>query len=287
MYINHICLQDLIAFQKCDIEVIRGYYYDGKRDLSIRNEVRKLFELRLRYKKEGNPLQEVIKLILNSIYGKTILKPIETKYKFVKDSEAMRFLRKNYNSIVDFQPLYGSTTTVFKQLKPIVRHFNFCCLGVDILAMSKRIMNEVFCLAEDSKLKVYYQDTDSGHYNEKDISVLAELFKQKYNRELIGKNLGQFHSDFAEVSKGHESKALKSIFVGKKSYIDLLSNDVNEIGFHCRMKGVTQSVIAIKANELFPNAVQVDYDEGAGIFRPIGNYNMVIEAYIGRKNVHE
>jgi hypothetical protein len=50
------------------------------------------------------------------------------------------------------------------------------------------------------------------------------------------------------------------------------------------MKGVTQSVIAIKANELFPNAVQVDYDESSCLFRPIGEYNQsstfsVVELY--------
>ena len=273
MFVNHITLQDLITFQKCKIEVVRGYYYDGNRDLRIRNEVKKLFELRLKYKKEGNPLQEVIKLILNSIYGKTILKPIETKTRFIKDDDAIRFLRKNYNSIVEFEPLYGSNMTIFKCLKPIVKHFNFCPLGVDILAMSKRIMNEVFCLAEDNGLRVFYQDTDSGHYYEKDIKTLQQLFKAKYNRELIGKNLGQFHSDFAEIDKGHESKAIKSIFVGKKTYIDMLCNDINNIAFHCRMKGIKQDVIAIRANQLFPNSVNVLYDESTGLFKPVSDYN--------------
>ena len=139
--------------------------------------------------------------------------------------------------------------------------------------MSKRIMNEVFCLAEDNNMKIFYQDTDSGHYYEKDISILQKLFNEKYGRELIGKNLGQFHSDFAEVDKGHESKAYKSIFVGKKTYIDMLSNDLNNIAFHCRMKGIKQDVIAIKANELFPESVKVEYDEASGIFRPIGEYD--------------
>ena len=71
MYVDHITFQDLIRFQKIEAEIIRGYYYDGKRDLKIRDTVQNLFNLRLRYKKEDNPLQEVIKLILNSIYGRT------------------------------------------------------------------------------------------------------------------------------------------------------------------------------------------------------------------------
>ena len=76
MYVDHIMLEDLLKFQDCDIKVLRGYYYDGNRDYRIRDIIRNLFELRLKYKKEGNPLQEIIKLLLNSIYGKTILKPI-------------------------------------------------------------------------------------------------------------------------------------------------------------------------------------------------------------------
>ncbi len=268
MYVDHIGFQDLIQFQKCEMEVVRGYYYNGNRDHTIRTEVKKLFELRLKYKKEGNPLQEVIKLILNSIYGKTILKPIETKVKFIKDKDAVRFLRKNYNSIVELEPLYNSNTTMFKQLKSIVRHFNFCPLGVNILSMSKRIMNEVFTTAEDAGMHVFYQDTDSGHYYAKDIPVLQKVFSEKYHRELIGKNLGQFHSDFAEIDNGHQSTASKSIFVGKKTYIDQLTNDINSVAFHIRTKGVKQDVIAIKANELFPNAIPVNYNEASGLFVP-------------------
>ncbi len=50
-------------------------------------------------------------------------------------------------------------------------------------------MNEVMCLAEDLKLKKYYQDTDSIHIKFNEVSTLSEEFKNKYNRELIGKNV--------------------------------------------------------------------------------------------------
>ena len=35
--------------------------------------------------------------------------------------------------------------------------------GVSLLSMSKRIMNEIMCLAEDLGIKIYYQDIDSMH----------------------------------------------------------------------------------------------------------------------------
>ncbi|EAX73803.1 hypothetical protein TVAG_111730, partial [Trichomonas vaginalis G3] len=249
MYVDHITLQDLIKYQGVKCEVLQGYYYDGNRDIRIRDEVKKLFELRLKYKKEGNPLQENIKLILNSIYGKTILSPIESKITIVDDKDAIRYAIRNYNHIVKFEGLDGSDKTIFKLTKSICRHFNFCPLGVNILSMSKRIMCEVFCTAEDLGMDIFYSDTDSMHLYNEDIPRLAEEFEKRYGRVLIGKNLGQFHSDFAEITPGKQSLAYKSIFCGKKTYIDLLTNDLNEVAFHCRMKGVKQDVIALTANE--------------------------------------
>ncbi|EAX75322.1 hypothetical protein TVAG_126800 [Trichomonas vaginalis G3] len=273
MYVDHITLQDLIKYQGVKCEVLQGYYYDGNRDMRIRDEVKKLFELRLKYKKEENPLQEIIKLILNSIYGKTILSPIESKITIVNDKDAIRYAIRNYNHIVKFEGLDGSDKTIFKLTKSICRHFNFCPLGVNILSMSKRIMNEVFCTAEDMGLQIFYQDTDSMHLYNEDIPKLAAEFKKRYGRELIGKNLGQFHSDFAEITPGKQSLAYKSIFCGKKTYIDLLTNDLNEVAFHCRMKGVKQDVIALTANEMFPEAIQCYYNEDKNIHIPVGTYD--------------
>ena len=47
--------------------------------------------------------------------------------------------------------------------KSIDTYVSNTLLGVQILSMSKRIMNEVICLAEDNHIKIFYQDTDSMH----------------------------------------------------------------------------------------------------------------------------
>jgi len=39
MYMDHIMMEDLIRYQKCEIKVVRGYYYDGKRDPRIQNVI--------------------------------------------------------------------------------------------------------------------------------------------------------------------------------------------------------------------------------------------------------
>ena len=86
-----------------------------------------------------------------------------------------------------------------------------------------------------------------------------KLFQEQYNRTLTGKQLGQFHIDFdLEDADGNECSgiyAYKSIFLGKKCYIDLLrgiggSGEVVE-GFHIRMKGVPNSTIKHTATMLY------------------------------------
>jgi hypothetical protein len=203
MYVYHITFMDLIEFQNVKMKVIRGYYYDGKRDFAIRDEIQKIFEIRKRYKSEGNPLHGIYKLILNSIYGKTILRPIDTTTKLMRNDAATKHINRYYNQIEESESRLGCEFQRITELKPINKHFNFCSLGVNILSMSKRIMNEVMCLAEGNGIKIYYQDTDSCHLKRSDVQKLCNLYDTTYHRELIGSNLGQFHSDFIEIEKGY------------------------------------------------------------------------------------
>ncbi len=91
---------------------------------------------------------------------------------------------------------------------------------------SKRIMNQVMCLADYSIIKINYQDTDSMHIEAHKVEKLNHLYKCKYNKELIGEELGQFHNDFdPDEWKGKGYKDVVSvglIAIGKKMYIDKL-----------------------------------------------------------------
>ena len=292
MYVDHITLQDLIEFQKCDVQILRGYYYDGKRDLKIRECITNLFELRLQYKKENNPLQEIIKLLLNSIYGKTILKPINTTIKFIQTDKLTDYIRRRYNQIECTETIYtdkdvGCKFTETKEIKTINKHFNFTPLGVNILSMSKRIMNEVMCLAEDNDIPLYYQDTDSIHMRQCDLDKLASLFKQKYNRDLIGKKLGQFHSDFQCLENSKDMPvAIKSIFAGKKTYIDMLFDEKTEkIAFHCRAKGIPTDVLVKTANKLYKDAMKCVLR--GGLVYPVGEKKEKYSIFELYKDLHD
>ena len=269
VYLDNIGLEDLIKFHNLvpdkDFKIIRGYYFNEGFNKKINIVMAKLFNERLKKKKENNPIQETYKLIMNSAYGKTIQKPIDTENKFIKtEKKFKKHLYFNSMTIKSFQEVYNLDQT-FKQKKFIVKHiktindhFSLPQVGVQVLSMSKRIMNEVMCLSEDLKLKIFYQDTDSMHIREKDIDKLSEEYKKLYNKDLIGKQTGQFHSDFDDKIKNEDGEiigkylkvfAIESYFLGKKCYIDKLvkiDNDNNEyIGYHIRMKGVPSDSIEL------------------------------------------
>lgn len=97
------------------------------------------------------------------------------------------------------------------------------------------------CLADDNKINIYYQDTDSMHITKSQVEKLGQLFTEKYGRQLIGKGLGQFHSDFGSLKNKKDPKydnplyaswAIKSVFLGKKSYMDVLTNIDGDLGYH-------------------------------------------------------
>ena len=130
-------------------------------------------------------------------------------------------------------------------------------------------MNEVITTAEDLDIKILYQDTDSMHIEKSRLNDLKDEFKKRYGRELVGKNLGQFHNDFDELTG--EVWAYKSIFCGKKCYIDMLMNDKGEEAIHNRAKGVSLDTINKVAKEKYNdnkynlykdlvNGIKIDFD---------------------------
>jgi hypothetical protein len=249
--VDKTTLEDLIQFQQITFTVVRGYYFSSGFNTKVCETIKFLFEERLKKKKEKNPVEMIYKLIMNSSYGKSIMKPIETETRFFDDEKDFNvYLSRNYNWATSYVK-FGSKTKL-NSVKVLDEHFNIAQVGVCILSMSKRIMNEVMCLAEDNSLDIYYQDTDSMHLKDADIPKLSELFKAKYDTELIGKNMGQFHSDF-DLKGCDNIIAVRSIFLGKKSYIDELQginkNGEIETGYHIRMKGIPNKCLLFSCKQ--------------------------------------
>ena len=288
-YIDKRGLMDLEYFYDIDYEIVRGYYFNEGFNTKINDLIKILFDLRAKYKKEGNHLQETIKLLLNSIYGKSILKPIKTDTKIIDPNKVPHFINLNYNFIKEIHEIPGSkkVKAYAKMIRPINHHFNVPQFGVGVLSWSKHIMNEVMCLANQKGLDVYYQDTDSLHIKEEDVPKLQQHFMETYGRELIGKNLCQFHCDFEPIKPGVPVHSKKLIALGKKCYVDLLEDDEGNTSYHIRMKGIPEEVIrreaarrGITIEDLYMllyngEAITFNMKDGSNCFRKNDFYQMI------------
>lgn len=245
--IDNYALSDLIKYHHIDYEIIKGYYFNEGVNKNINKVITSLFNMRKEYKKIKNPLEQIFKLIMNSSYGKTITKAIETTTKYFNNKKSFyKYSERNYTKITEFCESHGKYRVV--EIKELNKHFNMCQVGSQILSVSKNIMNEVICTAEDNNINIFYQDTDSMHLESKNVKLLSKIFNNIYGRELIGDNLGQFHSDF-DISghKCEDVKSLEMVILGKKSYLDVLEGTLKNgdkvYGEHVRLKGIPNKTI--------------------------------------------
>jgi len=285
--IDSITLQDYIKFHKIEYEILDGVFWDNGGNKKLGEVIGDLFKERLKCKANKQmALSNVIKLMLNSSYGKTIMKKSKTEFKIVKLQSSKKDEEGNWTT-TDNDDLWNSYVyNNFNTLK-FSRKINKRCMEVEklsvddtynrghigcmILSMSKRIMNEVFDVANTHSLPIYYTDTDSIHLNYDDVPTLENEFRKEYNRELTGKQLGQFHIDFDmkdkdgndRQGKGEEIYAIQSCFLGKKTYYDKLESkdkDGNIIhSYHIRMKGITKEGISHQAKN-YKNGVEGLYE---------------------------
>mgnify|MGYP003635934425 CR=1 FL=1 len=258
--IDKYTLEDYIEFHDIEYDILDGIYYNNGFNKTMGKLIKNLFDKRLKYKKEGNiGMSNVLKLMMNSSYGKTIMRKsttknriIKGKYKFIKNKETGDYEKKenktfdnyicnNYETIDSFRHINDTICEITEN--SVDDGDNLSQVGCAILSMSKRIMNEVFDVCNTNNYPIYYTDTDSLHMNYEDVAKFETKFQEKYNRNITGKYLGQFHIDFDLDGAKSDIYSTKAIFLGKKAYMDILESkdkDGNIIsGLHIRMKGAT------------------------------------------------
>jgi hypothetical protein len=104
VYVDKVGLEDMINFQGVEFETIQGYYFSDARNDTIKKVIRELFQERIIKKKAKNPIQEIYKLLMNSSYGKAIMRPVEHKDKIVSSTlKKDNFVSTNFASIEHFR----------------------------------------------------------------------------------------------------------------------------------------------------------------------------------------
>ena len=98
LFIQVKLVQELIAYQKAEFEINGCYCYNEGRTNTVNHVIKGSYDLRKKFKQYKNPAQTIIKLLRNSMYGKTIIKPVET-YTVVKGSRGdfEKFISYKYN----------------------------------------------------------------------------------------------------------------------------------------------------------------------------------------------
>ena len=240
--LSSIGLENLMTFGGFvpgrDFTILEGFYWDEGRNDKLKSTIRHLFELRRQYKREADPairvLEQVIKLIMNSTYGKTLQKPYtrRVQYKtFATEDDLLSYVSMNHHLILTYsrvQRTDGQISAVFETFHNRSKHQNFAHCGAEVLDTSKRIMYRVFQLCYELGIRIFYTDTDSiqmqgGRYQE-----LCDAYRERYGRNLHGSDLGQFHPDFepppppqfykAVEDPTHEHPvSVKGYILGKKS----------------------------------------------------------------------
>ena len=283
--INSITLEDYINFHKIEYEILDGVYWDNGGNTHMGTVTRNLFQERLKAKEAKNePLSNVIKLMLNSSYGKTITSKSNDKITIVNEKKPVfdkvskswsicertnmkNYIYKNFNIIKSHRKINENTFEF--ETNESDDSYNRGHIGSAILSTSKRLMNRIFNIASTKNCPIYYTDTDSIHCNYDDMKIISDQFKIDYNKKLIGKQLGQFHNDFKMegAGKGEQIHSNKLLVLGKKAYIDELESkdkDGNVItDYHIRMKGVSLEGIIHEAKK---------YEDGfMGIYKKLAS----------------
>ena len=70
----------ILLFHEAEFEITDGYYFNEGRNNKNKDVIKNWHDLKLKLKKENDksPAQVVIKLLMNSMYGKTVIKPVGT-----------------------------------------------------------------------------------------------------------------------------------------------------------------------------------------------------------------
>lgn len=266
MIIDSITLQDYIKFHDIDYEILDGVYWNEGGNKKMGEVIQNLYNTRLKYKKTKKALANTLKLMLNSAYGKTITKKTNTKKTIIKVNSWKKvnnkweygektnlndYVYNNFNTIRSYRKINKDQYEIESICAD--NSYNRGHIGCAILSTSKRIMNEVFDVANDNGYIIYYTDTDSLHIKYDDVPKLEAKYKERYGRELNGKQLEQFHVDFDLDGAAGEIYATHSIFLGKKSYMDMLESvdDKGNVikGYHVRLKGITEAGLINEANK--------------------------------------
>ena len=248
VYIERVMLEILEEHHEIEWECFGGLMFIGGYNTKIKDLVKRLYELRLKYKAQNNPLELVIKLLLNNLYGTSIIRDNEEKTKWVCGKRV-----RDPNYMYKIWDKYGIENTEGWEIKRGMikikiknafdtNHWCCCQWGCIILSESKRILAKHTMPIDEH---IIYGDTDSFVASKEGIDKLKKL-----QPESFGNGLGQLKLEYHTSSSNMFIE--KGIFLSPKLYLYKEVNKENgEVYWKSAAKGVPLSTRKIVCKQKF------------------------------------
>jgi hypothetical protein len=219
MYLNKSMFDYINENYDIKFDFITGVSFSGfNKKLSDLTEI--LYEMRLDAKKKGSEVQQVIKRLMNSLWGKSIQKEDPIWKKEMPSSKLDNFIEFNRDFIHSYKAIDNFRTKV-DLMKPIVSDFITPQFASEVLSYSKIQMLVVVQSCINCKIDVFYVNTDS-------ITMVKKPKEGNQNliECLISDKMGQFSIEV-------ESKLF--IALGPCKNIHVLHDGSTRVRFHNKM----------------------------------------------------
>lgn len=221
-----------------------------------------------------NPLQEVLKLLMNSAYGKMLLKPIETSLHYVRKGKLRHHYNKFHHQIKCMEASANGWYAKITHYEPIDTHFNEVHIGANVLSIAKRMMMEVMTIGEELGMSAEYTDTDSIQIIEQYVEPIRAEYNSRFGKygkdyyvknDMLGEDLGQFNLDL-EMKGCRDVVGVYGIWLAKKVYVIKLQGINKKTGktqadYHIRMKGVPGESIKWKSTSEYDGDIMSIYEQ--------------------------
>jgi hypothetical protein len=175
---DKIDIEGIAKYCGVKYRIIRGYVFSG----AVVTCKRFIQELAEKKQKASGEERQQLKIALNSIYGKLLMKGHKTqKHKHITDPQHFqKYVAKHWHRVNKFD---DKNHEVFIN-ECLDTSFNYATVGVMVLLKSKRIVNELFIECQTKNINVLLSSTDS---------ILIPTDKLDLLRHRTGNQMGMLH----------------------------------------------------------------------------------------------
>jgi hypothetical protein len=274
--LNSVDIDQIVRCGGRITDIYSGIVYEENfQESPFKSFIHKLYNKRIEFKKEGNKVaSDMVKLPMNGLYGRTIMKDINHTFHIWGESTLMRQYDENVMSLEQLKSgkyvvqrkqdigvdvtksQYKQQKTVNNQTREVPNH-----LGSYILAHSKRLMNDILETINAYKSPtLYYTDTDSTYIMNSDYKKLVEA-------KLVGNDLFQGKNDIDD-----DGKILYGMFIAPKIKWNLVIDNKGKLIVKKTFKGFTRDVLTSEqffrladgqeVTEWFPKTWEKSFSKG-------------------------